>query len=702
MPLEALTNVQAEAFPKEPSFAFLKARLLAAINPPSTSAHDRRPDPSEVLAAAAPLTDPSKRGLLDPYLHLISPILSSYYTTTPVPEEDIGNLSATLATCCLFPQSLAIQKEMVNRKASTVAGKYSDWLLYEARSGDPARINAVLDSFEAQLALMGDSRLLVLLAGAWAVLRAAAGRTELPNLSVQLPYASTVSSHIAKTGCMNDDVAAQVARLFPNPEHVAFPETVEALQRTLLGFRERNNVDAMLDLWKKWCDEPPKDLPRGEVLAKFLHAARWRPTAVMSAGDRDALRSLGKEVMKRMPSPTPLPVVQVLLSTAGDYEQDKPRDKKIVVPSAVKTWNQARKEKVPLDLKTHMIYMGVLGNYHADALLFKAWEELVDDARCKAIYEKEAADEKPGKVPESWPPVAALNQVLSMAYTIGGDAAIRADDLFLAAIEGSIATKPDLITINTALRFAAHMADVQKMNAIIAAAASLGLKPDIVTYTTLVQGLLRANEHDLALRTLDAMKASGIEPNERMAATLIDDLTEGGTREGLRAAEDVLRDMRRRGVKLTVFIWTALISGYFRGNWVLDGWSAIERMRKQGLRFNVVGYNSLLRIVTDGDRSARNQYRRAASEDLKTAPEPLAIKLFRQMLDDGVVPNADTYAILLGGFLRTQRDAEALEVLKDVDARGFQTNKQALQSMIKQARALQRGGGRGRGRGRAQ
>lgn len=257
-------------------------------------------------------------------------------------------------------------------------------------------------------------------------------------------------------------------------------------------------------------------------------------------------------------------------------------------------------------------------------------------------------------------------------------------------MDGQLSTKPDIITVNTALRFAAHVADVKRMNAVIASSASLGLKPDIVTYTTLVQGLLRADEHELASKTLDAMKASGIEPNERMAATLISDLAAEGTRDGLRAAEDVLRDMRRRGVKMTVFIWTALITGYFRGNWVLDGFSAMERMNKQGIRFNIVGYNALLRVVADGDRSARNEYRRSATRDIEQAQTPLALRLFRQMLNEGIVPNADTYAIVLGGFLRSGREAEALEVLQDMDARGFKTNKRALQQLVKQARGIKR------------
>lgn len=184
-----------------------------------------------------------------------------------------------------------------------------------------------------------------------------------------------------------------VMRMFPEQNTLAFPPSADALQTTLLGFREREKIQSLQEMWELWCKEPPKGLPRGEVLAKFLHAARWRPTAVTSPEDREALRQLGQEVLKRVPSPMPVPVLQVLLSTAGDYEQDKPKDKRNVLPAAVKTWQQAKAEKVALDLKTYMTYMGVLGKYHADAQLFKTWDELVADQKCKMLYEKELAEE---------------------------------------------------------------------------------------------------------------------------------------------------------------------------------------------------------------------------------------------------------------------------------------------------------------------
>lgn len=337
--------------------------------------------------------------MLDPYLRLISTELSRHYKATPVPREDIPNLSAVLAACCVSAQGIAKQRGISNDKVSTINERYTDWLMYESRSGDVGRINAVLDSFESQIAALEVSRLTVPLAAAWAALRSAAGRTEASALPVQGPHASTVKGYLSKAGVLSPENEAEALRMYPEQNAVAgFPPSAEALQTALLGLRERDKIQAIQDLWKQWCDSPPKGLRRGDVLAKFLHAARWRPTAVTSPEDREALRELGQDVLSRVPSPTPLPVLQVMLSTAGDYEQDKPKDKRSVLPAAVKAWQQAKFEKVPVDLKTYMTYLGVLGKYHADAQLFKTWDELVADNVCRKMHEEELArDGKPGK-----------------------------------------------------------------------------------------------------------------------------------------------------------------------------------------------------------------------------------------------------------------------------------------------------------------
>jgi len=288
-----------------------------------------------------------------------------------------------------------------------------------------------------------------------------------------------------------------------------------------------------------------------------------------------------------------------------------------------------------------------------------------------------------------------LNQVLSSAFIIGSHTADMAMALYRISVDPKSPVAADLYTMNIALRFAAHTANIKLMNEVMAPAASLGLVPDIVTYTTLVQGLLRAGRPELARQTLDAMKSRGMEPNERMAAMLVADLASTGKADGLTRAEDVIRDMRKRGIRTTVPMWTSLIVGYFRGGWEVDAWSAMERMRASGLRLNDIGYNAVLRhVLTNtpkaGPRAADTvaRARRGLGRNIAKdeSASSLAMKIFHHMRENNVPPTVDTYAILIGGLLHHNRLADLREVLEDMDARGFTTQNRSVVLMITRAR----------------
>jgi pentatricopeptide repeat protein len=265
--------------------------------------------------------------------------------------------------------------------------------------------------------------------------------------------------------------------------------------------------------------------------------------------------------------------------------------------------------------------------------------------------------------------------------------------LYRIAVQPKSPLEADLFTLNIALRFASYCSDLKLMNEIISAAGPLGLVPDIVTYTTLVQGLLRAGRPELARQTLDSMKSRGMEPNERMAAMLVADLAANGRADGLTRAEDVIRDMRTRGIRTTVPMWTSLIAGYFRGGWQVDAWAALDRMRASGLRLNDIGYNVVLRHVLTADAGpaptttstrARRALGHQMSADKSTAS--LAMKVFHHMKDNSVPPTADTYTILLGGLLRSDSVGDIRDVLNDIDVRGFKTHNRSLSEMIRTAR----------------
>jgi pentatricopeptide repeat protein len=154
---------------------------------------------------------------------------------------------------------------------------------------------------------------------------------------------------------------------------------------------------------------------------------------------------------------------------------------------------------------------------------------------------------------------------------------------------------------------------------------------------------------------------------------LIADLAKGGSQAGLRRAEEMMAQMRRKNMRITVQAWTSLISGYFRGGWEKDAWGAVDRMDRYGVKMNRVGYNIMLH---EGDSSQDNS---------QGGSWPL--KVFGRMLKAGVVPNDDTYLILLGPMVAKRRWEEADVVLKEMDRFKYKPTRGALSTLIRRARA---------------
>jgi len=263
--------------------------------------------------------------------------------------------------------------------------------------------------------------------------------------------------------------------------------------------------------------------------------------------------------------------------------------------------------------------------------------------------------------------------MISALLLIPRRGAVVALELFKQASSPSSSVPCDLVTINTVLRHQARAADVPAMNSLFALAEKLNLKPDVITYTTLVQGLLRANQLQMAKKTLDTMYSEGKEPTERMCSMLIADLAKNGDRTGLRHAEELMREMKKKGFMPDVVTWTGLLSGYFRGGWEEDGWEAVDRMEKgQGIQLNRVAYHVILRQAGEGK--------------LPAGAAPVTPRLFKRMLDDGITPNSDTYVLMLEPLLRAKRFEEARKVLREMKFRKFQPEKSSLINLVKKAR----------------
>ncbi|WVR04692.1 hypothetical protein IAU60_001703 [Kwoniella sp. DSM 27419] len=472
----------------------------------------------------------------------------------------------------------------------------------------------------------------------------------------------------------------------PSTDSQDYPTTRPEIEKALHRARAEGGR-SIVDLWYKvrprllpgqtdsTSSLPPDD--QSELLVIFLRALK-RPvlahktdrsfTALTEAAFIDALSC--------MPRPLSRTAAQAMLALRARPEGSDLRaghevislDDEVGSEGGISsigdlksTWGECGEK----DLKMYMIYMEGLGRMGDIDALKEAWNELVRDETCKRIYLAENG--LPSHT--AFPPVTALNQMISAALLVPTEGPRIALDLFAQACMPTSVIPANLITINTVLRHHARQADLPAMSALFTLAEKSGLKPDVVTYTTLVQGLLRAQRLELAKRVLEDMHQQGISPNERMYSMLIADLAKSGTKVGLEHAEELLKLMRRRGFETNEVTWTGLIAGYFRGGWEADAWDAIERMKRAGHALNRVGWNMLLR----------------QSASVRGASGTIGI--WRGLLEQGISPNSDTYLIALTPLVMDKRWTEAEEVIREMQARKFRVEKGALATIVSRVKS---------------
>jgi pentatricopeptide repeat protein len=430
-------------------------------------------------------------------------------------------------------------------------------------------------------------------------------------------------------------------------------------------------------VWKEYknrlLDPSESEKHRHEIYAKILSAClRCERRYHM-----EPLPETIQDMMANIPQPMPTGIFNVILASRAnmdDGDADLPEQeigisdfsrRSVERGQLGSVWKSAAKQGITKDVKSYMIYIEGLGRT-GDLDQFQAvWNEFVKDEKCR-----EACGDG------QWPPISAFNHMLSAAFVIGKVGPPFALDLFEKARQPGSTTPINMITINIVLRHHARMSDVSAMTSLFNLASQLNFEPDIITYTTLVQGLLRANQIDRAKSVLDQMASKNMEPNERLCSMLIADLSKYGSRKGLIRAEEMVSQMRRKNMKVTVQAWTSLISGYFRGGWEKDAWSTVNRMDSYGVRLNRVGYNILLQ---EGRHSR-----------FDTVGESWPLKVFRRMVKDGVIPNDDTYLILLGPMVEKERWTEADLVLAEMRRLRYYPTRGAVTSLVRSIHARNR------------
>lgn len=140
------------------------------------------------------------------------------------------------------------------------------------------------------------------------------------------------------------------------------------------------------------------DDTRTKVLSLFLTVSVTSITNGATGAQK--LKSLLSEIYTLLPRPTPLPVYHALLSmyagihtgpSDGNQESGHTTvSSEASLANLISTWSRMREEKVTPDIKAYMLLLTGLGKKGDYQALQQAWEELIGDADCKAMWQKEA------------------------------------------------------------------------------------------------------------------------------------------------------------------------------------------------------------------------------------------------------------------------------------------------------------------------
>lgn len=163
---------------------------------------------------------------------------------------------------------------------------------------------------------------------------------------------------------------------------------------------------------------------------------------------------------------------------------------------------------------------------------------------------------------------------------------------------------------------------------------------------------------------MDQMKADSLVPDAFSYGNLLKSL---GKNNDLKASVQVLRQIQSEGVAPSLPLYTTLLQTCIRVNDYTQAFEVFDMLKFLGTDIHP-------------DRAVYNSVIYAAA---KTHNVERVNDLYREMTNQGILPDADTYSTLIYGFARTERThVRAWELLLEMYDRGIPPSRKTLNSML--------------------
>lgn len=143
-------------------------------------------------------------------------------------------------------------------------------------------------------------------------------------------------------------------------------------------------------------------------------------------------------------------------------------------------------------------------------------------------------------------------------------------------------------------------------------------------------------------------------------------------KEDMARAEALVKRMRLAKLTPSTVTYTALLGGYFRAGMVPQALTVLKQMERDGTDMDIVTYNMVLRsiISSNVDSYAKKATKRLGGTS-NTDPSGFWRTIIDAMLARRIVPNDDTWFIVLSGLHRAGRFEEGDAVIEEMERQRF-------------------------------
>lgn len=245
---------------------------------------------------------------------------------------------------------------------------------------------------------------------------------------------------------------------------------------------------------------------------------------------------------------------------------------------------------------------------------------------------------------------------------------------------------PDLKTYTILLEGWGNERNLTKLLELYQEMIGEGFTPDVVTYGILINSFCKSGKCDEALKIFYEMQASGCKPSPHIFCSLINGL---GTEKRLDEALKFFELSKSSGFAPELPTYNAIVGSYCWVSQFEDAFKVVDEMKKYEIGPNARTYDIILHhLIKSGKKEEAywvfermgkegscepqlNTYTMMVSMLCSEERVDLALKVWKEMSEKGVLPCMHMFSALINGLCFENRLDEACEYFKEMLRKGI-------------------------------